>query len=116
MGVYQREDGYAVVPCEPLSSWHCSRLAIRQDFAAKRIQACRFEVIAIEHVVGVERDEALAVGVGDVDAGLLDGAEVEGLGVDELDDEDAEEIFVDPSLRTPAHCPNEDVPARPSSP
>ena len=35
-----------------------------------------------------------AVGVGDVDAGLLDGAQVEGLGVDELHDEDAEEVGV----------------------
>jgi hypothetical protein len=43
---------------------------------------------------GVEGDEAFAVGVGDVDAGFLDGAEVEAVGVDELDDEDAEEVLV----------------------
>ena len=61
---------------------------------AEGFEAGLFEGVAIEHVVGVEGDEALAVGVGDVDAGFLDGAEVEGLGVDELDDEDAEEIVV----------------------
>ncbi|HZQ42208.1 MAG TPA: hypothetical protein VFA99_03110 [Acidobacteriaceae bacterium] len=41
-----------------------------------------FEVVAVEEVVGVEGDETLRVGVGDVDAGLLDGAKVEGLGVE----------------------------------
>jgi hypothetical protein len=32
--------------------------------------------------------------VGNVDADLLDRAEIEGLGIDELDDEDAEQIIV----------------------
>ena len=52
------------------------------------------EVVAVEHVVGVEGNEALAVGVGDVDAGFLDGAEIEALRIDELHDEDAEEVGV----------------------
>ena len=61
---------------------------------AEGFQAGFFEGVAVEQVVGVEGDEALAVGVGDVDAGFFDAAEVEGLGVDELDDEDAEEVVV----------------------
>jgi hypothetical protein len=61
---------------------------------AQRHKARLLEVVAIEHVVGVEGNEAFAIGVGDVDAGLLDGAKIEGLGVDELDDEDTEEILV----------------------
>lgn len=52
------------------------------------------EVAAIENVEGVEGDEALAVWMRDVDAGLLDTADIEGFGVDELHDEDAEEILV----------------------
>jgi hypothetical protein len=42
-------------------------------------EASFFEGVAVEHVVGVEWNEALAVGMGDVDAGLLNAAEVEGL-------------------------------------
>jgi hypothetical protein len=52
------------------------------------------EVVAIEEVVGVEGNETLRVGVRDVDAGLLDRAEIEALRVDELHDEDAEEVGV----------------------
>jgi Glu-tRNA(Gln) amidotransferase subunit E-like FAD-binding protein len=59
-----------------------------------------FESVAIKHVVRVEGDESLSVGVGDVDAGLLDGAQVECLGVDELDDENAKEIVVAEVLRS----------------
>ena len=58
-----------------------------------------FEVIAIEHVVCVKRDEAFTVRVGDVDTGLLDGAEIKGLSVDELDDEDSKEIVVSEVFR-----------------
>jgi hypothetical protein len=57
-----------------------------EDVFAEGLEAGLFEVVAVEEVVGVEGDEAFGVGVGDVDAGLFDGAEVEGLGVDELDD------------------------------
>jgi hypothetical protein len=52
------------------------------------------EVVAVEHVVRVEGDEASRIGVGDVDAGLLDRAEIEALRIDELHDEDTEEVFV----------------------
>ena len=65
-----------------LSNGHC--------LIAKWAKAGLFEGIAIEHVVCVEGDETFTVRVGNVDAGLLDRAEIEGLGVDELDDEDAE--------------------------
>lgn len=58
-----------------------------------------FESVTIEHVVCVKRDEAFTVRVGNVDAGLFDRAKIEGLGVDELDDEDAEEIVVSEVLR-----------------
>lgn len=58
-----------------------------------------FEVITIEHVVCVKRDEAFSVRVGDVDTGLLDRAEIKGLGVDELDDENAKEIAVSEVFR-----------------
>jgi hypothetical protein len=50
-------------------------------------------VVAVEEVVGVEGDET-AIGMGDVDASFFDGADVEGMGVEELDDEDAENIFI----------------------
>src|ERR1700691_2659291 len=50
-------------------------------------------MVAVEEVVGVEGDEA-AVGVDDVDTGFLYAADVEGVGVDELHDDDAEDVFV----------------------
>ena len=50
-------------------------------------------MVAIEEVVGVERDEA-AIGMGDVDAGFFDRTDLEGMGVEELHDEDAENIFI----------------------
>ena len=68
--------------------------AVSEGLVAEGFEAGFFEGVAVEHVVGVEGDETLAVGVGDVDAGFFDAAEIEGLGVDELDDEDAEEIVV----------------------
>jgi len=52
-----------------------------------------FQVISIKQGVGVEGDEA-AVGMDDVDTGLFDAADVEGVGVDELHDDDAEDVFV----------------------
>ena len=60
---------------------------------AERGQARCFQVVAVEEVVGVEGDQA-AVGVDYVDAGFLDAADIEGVGVDELHDDDAEDIFV----------------------
>ena len=60
---------------------------------AQRGQARLLQVVAVEEVVGVEGDEA-AVGVDYVDAGFLDAAYVEGVGIDELHDDDAENIFV----------------------
>jgi hypothetical protein len=61
--------------------------------AAKWGQAGLFEIIAVEEIVSVEGDQA-AVGVNDMDAGFLDAADVEGVGVDELHDDDAENVFV----------------------
>ncbi len=60
---------------------------------AQRGEARLLQVVAVEEVVGVEGDEA-AVGMDDVDAGFLDAADVEGVGVDELHDDDAENVFV----------------------
>ena len=62
-------------------------------------EAGLLELVTVEEVVGVEGDDAPAIGVGDVDAGLLDGAGVKGVGINELDDEDAEEVLVAESLR-----------------
>lgn len=58
-------------------------LEVRQALIAQRSKTGLLQVIAIEHVVGIEWDKPLAVGMRDVDAGLLDAAEIEGLGVDE---------------------------------
>jgi hypothetical protein len=69
-------------------------LSVCQSFVAKRGKTSLFETVAVEHVVGVERDEALTVGMGDVDASLLDAPQVEALSVDELHDEDAEEVVI----------------------
>ncbi len=52
-----------------------------------------FEIVAIEEVVSIEGNKA-TVGMDDVNAGLLDAANVEGVGVEELNDEDAENILV----------------------
>src|ERR1700679_2432804 len=87
----RRFSGMTVQPI-PRYSNRC--LAKSQEFIAKWPQSGLFLGVAVEHVVGVEGDKAFTVGVGDVDAGLLDGTEIEGLRVDELDDEDAEEIVV----------------------
>jgi len=65
-----------------------------EGLMAQRSEACLLEVVAVEHVVGVEGNQTLTVRVRDVDAGFFDGAQVEGLGIDELHNEDAKEIFV----------------------
>ena len=52
-----------------------------------------FQVVAVEEVVGVEGDQP-TIRVDDVDAGFLDAAHVEGMGIDELHNDDAENIFV----------------------
>ncbi len=70
------------------------RLCEGQDLIAQRGEACLFEVVAIEHVVGVERDETFRVRMGNVNTCLLDGAEIETLRIDELHDKDAEEVGV----------------------
>jgi hypothetical protein len=62
-----------------------------QYLIAKWAKAGLFEGVTIEHVVCVEWDEAFTVRVGNVNAGLLDRAEIEGLGVNELDDKKDEE-------------------------
>ena len=72
----------------------CRSSAVGEGLVAEGFEAGLFEGVAVEHIVGVEGDEALAVGMGDVDAGFFDAAQVEGLGVDELDDQDAEKIVV----------------------
>jgi hypothetical protein len=76
---------------------HC--LSNAHYLIAKWAKASVFEVIAIEHVVCVERDEAFTVWMGNVDTGLLNRAEIEGLSVDELNDENAEEIVVSEVFR-----------------
>jgi hypothetical protein len=52
-----------------------------------------FQVVAVEEVVGIEGDQA-SVGMGYVDAGFFDAADVEGMGVYELHDDYAEDVFV----------------------
>src|ERR1700722_13155723 len=64
-------------------------------FAASRKPASTSStpMVAVEEVVGVEGDEA-SVGVDDVDAGFLDAANIEGVGVEELHDDYPEDVFV----------------------
>ena len=61
---------------------------------AEQGKAGLLKIVAVEEVVCVERDDASGVGVGNVDARLTDGAKVEAVGVDELNDEDAEEVLI----------------------
>ncbi len=51
------------------------------------------EIVAVKQIVGVEGNQA-AVGMDDVDAGFLDRADVEGVGVQKLHDQHAKNIFV----------------------
>jgi hypothetical protein len=51
-----------------LAVWFCClrpELEGGQSGGAKWGEAGCFEIVAVEHVVGVEREDALAVGVGD---------------------------------------------------
>src|ERR1022692_2154388 len=77
----------------PLNTRHLHPLA------AERPQHRLFQAVAIEHVVGIEGNQALPVGMGDVDAGLLDRAYVEGVSVDELHDDHAENILISEASR-----------------
>src|SRR5882724_8863344 len=61
---------------------------------AQWCKACLFELIAVEHIVGIEGYQAFRIGMCDVNAGLLDGAQVEALRIDELHDQDAEEVLI----------------------
>ena len=56
-------------------------------------EASVLEMVAVEEVVGVKGDKA-AIGMDDVDAGFLDGTDIESIGVKKMDDEDAENVFV----------------------
>jgi hypothetical protein len=89
-----RKPRFPGMTLQPIPRYSNRCLPKSQEFIAKRPQSSLFQRVAIEHIVSVERDETFTVGVGDVDAGLLDGTEIEGLRVDELNDEDAEEIVV----------------------
>ena len=60
---------------------------------AKGGETSVFELVAIEEVVGVKGNEA-AMGMDDRDTGLFDGADVEGIRVEEMDNENAEGILV----------------------
>src|SRR5947209_18728138 len=60
---------------------------------AQRRQPRRLELIAVEQVERVERDQP-PVRMCDVDARLLDRAEIERLRVDELHDQQAEDVRV----------------------
>ena len=57
-----------------------------------------FLVIPVEHVVGIERDHP-SVGMHDVDAGFLDGADIEVMGIQELHDNDPEDVVIGNLLR-----------------
>ena len=60
---------------------------------SQRSEASAFEIVAIEEVVGVKRDET-AIGVNNMDARSFDGANVESIGIQKMDNEYAENIFV----------------------
>lgn len=51
------------------------------------------EIVAVEEIVSVKGYET-TVGMDDVDARLFDGADIEGVGIEEMDDEDAKNILV----------------------
>src|SRR5258708_31347474 len=61
--------------------------------SAKRCEPRVLQVIPVEQIVGVEGNQA-SIGMHDVNAGFLDGAHVEGVGVQKLHDQHAEDIFV----------------------
>src|SRR5579863_9195933 len=67
--------------------------------AAQCGKARGLKIATVEHVECVERNQALAVRVSDVDAALLYAAHIESFCVDELHDEDPEEIFVSKVFR-----------------
>ena len=52
------------------------------------------QLIAIEKVEGVERNEPFGIGMSNVNASLADGAQVEAVCVDELHDEDAKKVLI----------------------
>jgi len=60
---------------------------------SQRSEASAFEIVAIEEVVGVKRDET-TIGVNNMDARFFDGANVESIGIQKTDNEYAENIFV----------------------
>ena len=57
-----------------------------------------FQVVAVKEIVGVEGNEA-AVGVNDVDASFLNAADIERVGIDELHNDYAEDVFVGDAIR-----------------
>jgi hypothetical protein len=65
---------------------------------AKWRQSRLLKTIAVEEIVSVERNEA-PIWMNDVHASFLYTAHVEGVGIDELHDDDAEHIFVTDMFR-----------------
>ena len=62
--------------------------------SGRRMRLSSSSLVAVKKIErGVEGDDA-AVGVGDVDAGFFDAADVHVPGVEELHDDDAEEVVV----------------------
>ena len=60
----------------------------------ERIEARLFQVVSIEHVESVKRNQPLSIWVGNVDAGLADGAEIKAIGIYELHNQDAKKVLV----------------------
>src|SRR5690349_512977 len=61
---------------------------------AQRCQARSFQLVPVEEVVRIERNQSFPVGVGDVDAGLLYRSNIEGIGVKKLHDDDAKYVCI----------------------
>src|SRR5438046_7478819 len=61
---------------------------------SKGLQSRLFEIVAIKEVVSIKRDQPLCIGMDDVHTALLYRAHIEGVGIDELHNEHAEDILI----------------------
>src|SRR5580698_5650123 len=71
-----------------------SRLSGMHSLAPQRVQYGTLQIAAVEHVVRIKRNEPLSIGMGDVNAGFLDAADVETHCIDKLHDDHAEDTAI----------------------
>jgi hypothetical protein len=70
-----------------------ARVASSHRPRSQRLEPGALEIVAIEKVVRVERNQT-AIGMHDVDAALFHGPQIEGMRVDELDDQKPKDVAV----------------------